>query len=246
MKKILSACAGMTTLLALLLVTPAVAAEPSTLRTITVSGQSERSIAPDEAHLTINFGALDKKLENAKTAHDKKLQEVLSITKAAGIAEAQVKTLSFTTQPQYTWQTNKQVFRGYRVQSTFDVTVRETSKLGELMDKLSSAGLEAGDGQEWGSLLSLSYHISNPEKIRNEMLADAIRNARAKAENMASAAGGKVGDVVQINESAAPNFIFQPQPMLAMAAMEDKAAAPAPPAGEQKVTATVTVVFELR
>lgn len=240
------ACAGMTLIVALGLVNSAFAAEPLQ-RTITVTGQSERSIAPDEAHVLVNFGATDMKMNIAKTAHDKKLQQVLSIAKEAGIDEAQVKTESSSSQPQYSWDNNKRQFKGYRVQTALDITVKDATKVSGLMDKLSTAGLESGDAQEYGNLLNLSYRISNPDKIRDEMLADAIKNARAKAENMAAAADSSVGKVIQINEGSAPSFMPVARPMMAMAkaGMADSAAA-APPVGEEKVNANVSVVFELQ
>ena len=216
-------------------------------RTITVSGQSERSVAPDEAHIGIHCGATEMKMNAAKAAHDKKLNAVLAILKDAGIADAQIKTESASSQPQYDWSNNKRQFKGYRVQTALDVTVKNANDVGALMDKLSNAGLDNDDTPEWGNLLNLSYRISNPDKIRDEMLADAIKNAKLKAQNMAAAAGGSVGSVVQINEGNAPNFAARPSMMMGMAVSSlAKAAAPvAPPVGEEKVNASVTVVFEL-
>lgn len=221
----------------------------SPVRSISVSGTAERKIAPDQAHVMVNFGATNLKLEAAKAEHDKKLKQVMDITKKVGIEDAQVKTQNSSIQPQYTWENNKQNFKGYRVQTMLDITLKKAEMVGDLVEKLSSAGLENGSGQEWGNLINVNYAIGNPDKIRDEMLADAIKNARAKAENMATAAGGTVGDVIQINEGDAPQLIFPPRPMMAMAASlgggaADKAVSP--PVGEQEVNANVTVIFELK
>lgn len=234
----------------LLLSAPAFAAEMTPVRSVTASGMSERKVAPDEAHVNVNFGATNLKLETAKAEHDKKLRDVMAIAKKVGIEDAQVKTENSSVQPQYRWENNKQLFKGYRVQTNLDITVKKIDAVGGLLEKLSSAGLEAGSGQEWGNLLNVSYSISKPDKIRDEMLAEAIKNARKKAENMAAAAGSSLGGVIQINEGGAPQLNF-PMPMMAMAradgmATEAASAPVAPPVGEQQVNANVTVIFELK
>lgn len=219
------------------------------VHSISVSGMAERKVIPDEAHVNVNIGATAAKVEPAKAEHDRKLRLVMDIAKKAGIDEAQMKTQNSSIQPQYSYENNKQVFKGYRVQTALDITVKKTEIIGDLMEKLSGAGLESANSQEWGNLLSVSYGVSNPDKIRDEMLADAIRNARAKADNMAAAAGGSVGGVIQINEGSAPSFNF-PMPMLARGmkaeAMGVAAAPMAPPVGEQAVNANVNVIFELK
>jgi uncharacterized protein YggE len=227
------------------------ASEMMPVRSITASGIAERKVAPDEAHVSVTVGATHMKLEVAKAEHDKKLRDVMAIAKKAGIDDAQMKTLNSSTQPQYTWENNKQNFKGYRVATTLDLTVKKIDAVGGLLEKLSAAGLESGNTPEWGNLINVSYSVANPDKVRDEMLAEAIKNARKKAENMASAAGASIGNVIQITEGGAPQFDF-PVPMMAhrKGAILEMAAADsmetAPPAGEQVVNANVTVVFELK
>jgi uncharacterized protein YggE len=241
---------AMTFLLTMVAASIAHAADGAPVRSITTTGVAERKVVPDEAHVNVNIGASNKVLATAKAENDKKIAEVMAIAKKIGIDDAQIRTDNASIQPQYSWENNKQTFKGYRAQTSLDITVKKTELLGDLVDKLSNAGLEAGNGQEWGNLLNVNYAISNPDKIRDEMLVDAIKNARSKATNMAAAAGGSVGNVIQINEGAAPSFNFaRPMPMMmARAEMSsaDGVAAMAPPAGEQTVNANVTVIFELK
>jgi len=239
---------------ATLLTTPAMAQELRAIRSITVSGLAERKVVPDEAHVQVNLNAQDKDMAKARAAHQQKLAKLMELVKKAGIDEKKVATQSSTVQPVYTYVNdakgnNQRVFQGYRVQTNLDITVPDTAKLGGLMDSISSAGFEAGANTEWGNLLSVYYTLSSPDKLRDEMLTQAIANAKAKAERMASAAGASLGDVYQINEQGTPQF----QPIMAMArapmAMMAKAEmsdASAPPAGEQQIQSTVTVTYELK
>lgn len=223
-------------------------------RIITVSGMAERKVVPDEAHITVNLNAMDKSLATAKSLHDAKLKKLMEITKDAGIDDKKVRTQSSSIQPIYHYVNdaqgrNQRIFDGYRAQSSIDVTVVDASKIGALMDKIANAGFEKGANTEWGNLLNLYYTLSNPDEIRDEILADAIANARKKAERMADASGASLGKVYQINEGGTPMFQPQPMPMMAMAKMESAGAADAayaPPAGEQNVNANVTVSFILQ
>lgn len=232
-------------------------AELQAVRSISVSGMAERKIVPNEAHLRVNLNSMKMKIAEAKSEHDAKLKKLLAITGDAGIDERKVRTENSSIQPIYDYMNDPKtgqgtrVFKGYRVQTQLDVTVADTTKLGDLMDKITSAGFEDGANTEWGNLLDLNYQIADPDKQRDELLAEAIGNARAKAERMAEAAGSSLGRVYQINEGSAPSFRPPvPMPMMVMAKAADAGgmaeSAYAPPAGEQNVQATVNVVFELK
>jgi uncharacterized protein YggE len=231
-------------------------------RTISVAGHANRKLVPDEAHLRVNLNSMNLKMAEAKTSHDEKLKKLLEITKAEGVEERKLRTDSSTVQPIYEWVHQpvtaampnpqpKQIFKGYRVQTLLDITVVDTAKVGALMEKITEAGFEQEARTEWGNLLELNYQVSEPEKKRDELLAEAIASARAKAEKMAEASGSKVVGVRQISEGNVGNYP-PPMPMMAMAKsarmeMDTAGAAPiTPPSGEQNLEANVTVIFELK
>lgn len=239
---------------ALLVATTANAQEYSAVRTISVTGVAERKVVPDEAHLNVNLNSMEMTLGAAKSAHDAKLNKLLAIVRGAGIEEKKVSTQSSNTQPVYTYVSDKtgaskRIFQGYRVQTMLDITVVDTAKLASLMDQISGAGFEQGANTEWGDLMNMYYTLSNPEAIKEEMLTDAIANAKGKAQRMANAAGAALSRVHSISEGNTPMFQPRPMPMMAMAkgaAMDARMEAAAPPAGEQELNATVTVVYELQ
>ncbi len=243
--RILTAALLATTLLA----TPALA--DSAIRSITVSGMAERKVVPDEAHIQVNLNAQDKDMAAARTAHQAKLEKLIKLVIAAGIEEKKVSTQQSNIQPVYTYRsgangTNERVFQGYRVQTNLDITVADTKKLGGLMNSIANGGFEQGANTEWGNLTSMYYTLSDPDKTRDELLTDAIANAKSKAQRMAKAAGAELGDVYQINENGTAQF----RPMMmakgAMAMSADSRAEMAPPAGEQELQSNVTVTYELQ
>lgn len=248
MKKLILASLAFT-----LLSTTAMAQEMRAIRSITVSGMEERKVVPDEAHITVNLNAQDKDMNKARAAHQQKLAKLMDIVKKNGIDERKVSTQSSNIQPVYTYRNDasgnsQRVFEGYRAQTQLDITVPDTKKLGTLMDQIASAGFEQGANTEWGNLISVYYTLSDPDKVRDEMLVKAIANARAKASRMADAAGASLGKVYSINESGTPQFQPVMAPMMARAGMAkaEMAMDAAPPAGEQNVQSNVTVTYELQ
>ena len=237
---------GLACVATILAATSLQAQELKPIRSLTVTGQAERKIVPDEAHVTVTTSALNAKVAAAKAEHDVKLRKVIDIAHANSIDEAQIKTQSSRMQPQYSYDNNKRQFKGYQVATSLDITVKKTDAVGPLLEKLVGAGLETQTDNEAMGMIGVSYSISDPDKIRDAMATDAIDNAHAKAERMASAAGASLGAVYQLTEGNAPSFNYpRAMPMMAMA----KAASAdtmAPPAGEQEVNTSVTVTYELK
>ncbi len=230
-------------------------ASPSPMHIITVAGQAERKVVPDEGHVVVNLNSMRLKLAEAKKEHDDKLRRLLEIAKENGVEEKLVSTQSSNVQPvyRYTYENNTQqrFFEGYRVQTMLDMTVKKMEAMGTIMEKISEAGFEKGASTEWGQLMTMHYAVGDPEKIRDEMLAEAVASARKKAEQMADAAGGSLGKVTSISEGSVPQIMPYPVPMMAMAkgagmAMAESAPAVTPPAGEQSLNAQVSVSFELK
>lgn len=239
---------------ALFVYTPAHADELKAIRTITVNGLAKKNIVPDEAHITVNLNARDMELTKAKHMHDEKLRKLMALVADYRIDKRKVATQSSNVQPLYDYENNPttgqgtQVFKGYRVQTNVDITVEDTSKVAKLMDNIMQAGFDKGLPPEWGQLINMYYTLSDPQKIQEEMLVEAIANARAKADRMAAAADAKVARVFQMNEGGGFNYNPRPVPMMAMMRRADAAIAKesiAPPAGEQEVQSTVTITFEL-
>ena len=236
--------------LALMMAGPALAADAG-VRSVTVSGMAERKVVPDEAHITVNLNAMDKKMATARAAHDEKLGKLMEIVRSAGIDDKKVRTESSNISPVYHYDNDakgKSVrsFDGYRVQTNIDITVADTKKLGGLMEKISSAGFEEGANTEWGNLMSVYYTISDPVKLREDMLTEAMNNAKDKATKLANAAGANIARVYQITEGSTPNYAGAPAPMMMRMAAPGAAPAMAPPAGEQQLESTVTVTYELQ
>ena len=84
--------------------------------------------------------------------------------------------------------------------------------------------------------------MENDTQLRQQVIVQAIENARAKADTMAKALGVKIDGVIYATESA---NISVPRP-IELAAARGSAAQPTPILpGEMQVSATVTINYSI-
>ena len=97
---------------------------------------------------------------------------------------------------------------GYRVSNSVRVTLRDPSRLGEVLDAAVAAGANLTGG--------ISLKLGDESAIRRTALEAAGKDARAKAEALAAAVGKQLGDPIAVTEEFIPfgqsplSFLGQP------------------------------------
>ena len=220
--------------LAVVLISPALAADPVP-RTLSMNGHGELRTAPDVA--TVNAGVTTSAptAAAALAANSSRMTGVFAALRKMGVAEKNIQTTGFNISPQYTNGDNNNPRRltGYQVNNEVSVRLEDVSKVGAGLDALVAAGANQMNG--------ISFDIAAPAPLLEKARADAIADARARAETYARAAGVTLGAILSISEGAGAE---PPRPLYKVMAMS---AAPTPvAAGQQSVTADVSVVWEIR
>ena len=226
---------------AMLLFPVCASAQEVPLRAITVYGEARRDVSPDMARLTVNVIAKDRDLQKAKQLHDTKMQELLKIAASMQIERKDIKTQFASIQPEYDYQDSKQTFREYSINNAIEIGVKRMNIVGELMQKLVSA--------KFDNVGNVQYTIDNDLAYRDEVLLEALDNAKAKAAKVAERMGVTLGKPLAVQQGhQAP----QPVPMVRAMAMEMTADAKMagggvqPPEGMMQINATVTVSYEIK
>ena len=135
--------------------------------------------------------------------------------------------------PQYSNGDNNTPRRltGYQVNNDVTVRLEDVAKLGSALDALVAAGANQING--------VSFSIQNSAPLLEKARADAVADARTRAETYAKAAGVTLGPILSISEGGTET---PPRPMFRVAAIPaETRIAP----GEQSVTADVTMVWEI-
>lgn len=204
-------------------------------RTISVSGSGEVTAGPDTALVTAGVLTEAGDARTALAENNKAVAAVFGELKKIGIAERDMQTRNFNVSPRYDRPERGEPNRivGYQVSNQVAVRVRDLDKLGPLLDRLIGAGANQMNG--------IQFYVDRSDALMDEARRKAVADAKRKAEILASEAGTKIKRVISISE----NGMRSPQPVMFRAMAADKAESVPVASGEQTISATVSVTYEI-
>ncbi|MFN3855962.1 MAG: SIMPL domain-containing protein [Phreatobacter sp.] len=215
---------------------PAVAQERPAVRSVTMQGEGEASAAPDHALVAGGTQSQARTAREAMDANARAMRQVQEALKQAGIAERDVVSSGLSLRPQLDDGTagGRPRVTGYAAGHRLQVRVRDLAQLGEVLDRMVQAGANQIDG--------ITLAVTDWSKKVDEARIAAVADARRKAEQLARAAGARLGKVLTIEEHGGA-----PPPMLQRSGAPMAASAsPVPIAtGDQTFRLSVTVTWEL-
>jgi len=218
----------------------AAGAEAERLRTVAVSGQGEVQAEPDRASVTLGVESRKLKLEEARAEVAKTVDAVLKLTRDLKIDQKLVRSTRVSVQPEYNWDNNarERNLIGYFVSRQIEIDLRDLDKLGRLLERATDLGVnQLGDPR---------LDSSKRRELEREALAKAVEDARANADTVAKASGGKLGAARTI--SANSGVVAPPMPMMRMKAAMASEAADASQnyqSGQMTFTGNVQIEYDL-
>lgn len=208
-------------------------------RYITVTGQGEVYAVPDTAWITSGVNTQAATADSALDDNNKLIQQMLDVLDDADIEEKDIQTSGFNIHPIYDYgaNSNPPKLSGYQVSNSVTAKLTDLEKLGDLLDAIVKAGSNQVSGIQFG--------FNNDEALLDQARTNAVAHALKKAQLYAKAVDADVGDVVSITETGAnlPVPIYYRAEMAQAKAM-DAGSVPVMK-GEQKLAASVTVVYVL-
>ncbi len=215
--------------------------------TISVTGTGKIAARPDVAEISVGVLAQAPTAQVALSLNNESMNRLVATLKERGIAEKDIQTSQVQVAPEYSRphprgpQDPVEEFVprivGYRVDNMVRIAARKIDQLGPLLD----AVVQAGANQIHG----ISFRIEHDDQLLDEARKRAMADAKHKAALLAGEAGVVVGAPLKIEETGAEN---SPQPrFMGVGKMMATAAAPMPVSpGEQEISVTVSVVYELK
>ncbi|MEO8881180.1 MAG: SIMPL domain-containing protein [Gemmatimonadaceae bacterium] len=204
---------------------------------ISTSATGEARYIPDRA--TISVGVQTRAPTAAKASADNAMKQraVIDAIKAQGIAADQISTVNYSLNAEqvYNPQAGDKApkITGYVAMNTVRVEVRRVDQVGALIDAAIAKG--AND------VSSLDFHSSAPDSLRRVALADAYKQAVADATVLAQAAGGQLGELLELTTGGPGDA---PQPMYRARVAFAGAATPVS-VGEANITVGVMARWRL-
>ena len=192
-------------LLISLLAVGAASAQEYPPNTITVDGLGQASGAPDVAFVQLGVQTSDNDVITAFNAANETIQQVVNALVDMGIERADIQTTGLSLYQDMpfdpaTGRPSEDTI--YRAHNSVNVTVRDVSSVGEVIN----TGVEAGAN----TINGVSFGIADPSALEQTAREDAFANARERAEQLAELMGVELGDVnmvVESNDYAQP-FMF--------------------------------------
>ena len=210
----------------------------SAASSITVVGVGEAAGTPDVAHVSVGIETSAATVQQAVVDNKGKMSTLLDTLKGLGVADKDIQTSNYSV---YTQQ--EPVAAGatvtdsgaltYHVSNQVEVTVRDVSKLGDVLDKVVAAGAN--------NIYGVSFSVDDTSKLEAVARTKAIADAKSRAASLAQLAGVQLGDVVSISEVIGGNG-----PVYAsMVAGKGGGGTPIQP-GELNVDMSVQVTFAIK
>jgi uncharacterized protein YggE len=177
---------------------------------IRVKGRGEIKVTPDLALVSIEIWSRDADAKKTQASNAAELARVENILKDKfKVDDKDVQTTQINLNPEYRYENNgKRTLLGYQSNHGIQVTIKDLSKLGNLMDSLIGQSAE-----KFGTnIQSVSFSTAKKALYESECLALAVTNARSKADIIAKASKTSVKEIRTIIESSA-GWEDVPQPM---------------------------------
>lgn len=207
--------------------------------TIRVSGTGTVSTAPDTATVIVGVTIVDADLKTAYNAANEQVAAIIEAVQAAGVAVEDIRTFglniyqdsSFPPMPAMDGGQTETPELRYNVSNQVSVKVRDISKIADVINAAVDAGAN--------NLFGLEFSVSDIKAQQTEARKLALEDARAKAAELAEAAGVELGNIVSISEYS------MAVPFNGNMRMDMGGANTVIQPGQQEIQATLDVTFEI-
>jgi hypothetical protein len=208
--------------------------------TISVEAEGKVMAQPDIALL--QFGVQTDRQKTAQAVMEilaKRMTAILDAVKATGVEAKDINTQSLWLNPAYDYKDGQRVDQGFEGGQNLSVKVRDLKKIGDVLNAAVSKGAnQAG---------SVSFTMDDPEVLRKQAREMAITKAQEKAKVLAAQLGRSLGKLQGFNEGSVgyPVNYDRAEKTLMVNSVGAGAPAPVVPTGDQEVSVTVTLTYEL-
>jgi uncharacterized protein YggE len=217
---------------------------PSREKVISVTGTATSSVEPDLLVITFGVENQEKSARDALSANSESMMRIVDTIMSLGISEDEISTSRISIYPIYdnyrdpVTEKYTQELIGYRVTNTISVETNQLDKAADIIDGAVSSGANRVD--------NVSFTLS-PQKqldVKDDLLGEAILNAKKKAENALSPLNHKIIGVkaITLSEFGIP----PPIPVFSAGVMaEDASFKSSTPvfSSDQDITTTASVIF---
>jgi uncharacterized protein YggE len=171
-----------------------VAGDPAQLGMV-VSGTGSATGVPDQLRFTVTVHHDAADVTAAMNATSADTRQVVRALSAHGVAMQDIRTAGVSVQPTYRYSGGQELISGYAATERVSVKVRDIKIAGKVISATATA---AGNAVRIGGI---TMSVADPSTLESQARAQAIADARTKAEDFAKAVHRRLGEVEVVQES---------------------------------------------
>jgi uncharacterized protein YggE len=199
-------------------------------------------VTPDKVDIVLSVETLDDLANKSQSDNAVLADGVRSALLNIGVSSSEIKTISYSVNQEYVWNDTlkRSEPKGYRTVNQIQITLKDTSRAGEVVDAAVSAGANR--------VSKISFGLSREKEleVRKNALSEASGNAKAKADSIAQGLNLTLGKVYSVSENS---YYYTPVSYrdydMALGVVNEKSVTTPISAGDIEVTASVSVQFEI-
>lgn len=172
---------------------------------LVASGTGTVQLTPDRATLSVAIESRAPEASGAGARNAEIVERVRAALNAEGIGADAITTAHYNVRADWRRQDGERVRDGYVAETMLRVVLNNITAAGKAIDAALDAGANRIDGVQFSS--------SHADEARREAIALAVQDAMDTAEAMAIAAGGGLGNLIELTTEGAT------RPVVAMRAM---------------------------
>lgn len=172
-------------------------------RTIRIQGHGSVSQAPDRIRISLTVLERSPAYSLAIEGSNERISAIRSASKRCGVDPELLRTTQFDVRSEYEYVDGRTIHIGFIATHAVVVDLpMDQEVIGNLLATLS--------GSKADPTVGISFSVSDPESLKQRVLADAVSNATKRAETIAKAAGIRLGNIENIEYGYAEIRVSSP------------------------------------
>lgn len=204
---------------------------------ISVQGSASITVEPDQAELSFGAEFIEEDAQTAQGKVNDAINAAVEALKKLGIDEKAIQTDSISIYRQYDYSGDTPVVTGFSASTQLRVSLSDISLAGAAVD----AGINAG----LNNVNDITFSSSKQAEYYDQVLAEAVKSARHKAEIMAAAEGGTISRLISAKEGYSGSMYSRTNSVQYSVAEDADYGSTNISAGEIEITANINATYEM-
>jgi uncharacterized protein YggE len=180
---------------------PTTSSQDAPQRTLSVTGTGIANLTPDIAYINVGVHTESPTAADAVAQNNTQTQQVIQSLTESGVDPKDIRTSNFSIWPMDRYDPATGQPSGekiYAADNQVSVTVRDLETLGDLLDTAIQAGAN--------TVNSVQFDVADKDKALAPARDAAVKDANAKAQELASSAGVELGGLISVSYQDTPVY----------------------------------------